>query len=214
MTIHISTNFHNTFENDESLTIIFIHSSHKNTCKTKIKKITTNELYISPNDSSLEELPFDQIFSAIYVSEQGLYGFHSRRIPNRLKDTDNLICINKPQKGWKIQRRKHPRLPFIQKGFVKKAFLSFLSKKAPSLLINISQEGMCFQSNKKLSRKNLIKLYFEIEKTKINQLSSIIWRAKIPIPQRLYNFKYSYGAKFINPDKNLQTLIQILENKK
>jgi len=216
MELHSFDNFSKLFKKNDDLTLVFVKEDEKKTCRSKIIEITDKELFVKPETTQEQEIPQDQILSIIYSSPDRLYGFHSHRTDKNTKNTN--ICLSIPNNGWKIQRRKYPRIKLLQEAIFKLGIKSnkgiILQQEEISCFIyNISQGGLNIQTNQKLPVGQYVELVCTSKDCPIEEPCVVVWGFELPAEKRPFNYQFTYGLRFVLINDSLKKTIEKLEKK-
>lgn len=209
-------NFNNVFNLNGEITIIYEKNKNKAFCQTTIKQITDKNIYLEVIKKT--HIPEKQVLSLIYRAPHGLYGFHSSVADKEKKLNKNIICINKPKEGWKIQRRRYERVNLMYEGScckakVKDSSLVPSGKKYACLVVNLGEAGLAYQCSAQMTIGQHILVKVKVDDVIISKECVIIWGTGLADNQQSFGFEYMYGVKFIALGKELKPIISKLRKK-
>ena len=189
---------------NDILNLLFMVDDQRIIQRTRIAKLNKEFVYVMADSEKTYEVPCDQILSALYGDGRGLYGFHCKSDGVVVEGGNQRTILRRPDAGWKIQRRDFPRLSYqlpmaVRLASEKPDGYAICGQQEPALLINLGQGGIGIQSNLDLSMGFPVFVSFALESERFMEgFALVVWTSDIPMDDRLFGFRYTYGLKFID----------------
>lgn len=170
-----------------------------------------SDIVLLCQDKDLNEyLQEDQMISAIFKCELGIYGFHCAF--SSFETTSSEAIFKSPPHVWKIERRQFPRTDVDKTILCDEAHLNVDHYEpahlvSESRLMNICKTGLAVQSNVRVTvGEHLFVLLDLAAHMQADSLCVVVWAVENQGEET--EFDYTYGVRFVNVSSRILETIE------